>query len=364
MLLDFLKTYLRPQLLVASGELEWKLRCLEDRIMLLQSGLWDEDYYVRTSGWVRRGDETPLEHYVTKGWKLGFNPSARFDGRGYAASMPDLPINPLSHYLRYGRYPLGNVKKPTNEGVEAYRQAKAARKEPAKKVVFTCVTNGYDDLNEIRCFGFTDPGWDYVCFTDDAELVAGKELGIWEIRPLQFTNLDVIRNARRHKILPHLLFPEYEESLYVDGNVNLLTPFIFQEIQRRRKDLLIPAHAVRRCLYEEFEFLKGRGVIDEELGQKQIDFYRQAGFPKNYGLHETNVLYRRHHEPEIIAMMEDWQHAIETFTQRDQMSLSYVFWKHHRKIRPYSLPNFRLENPNVCVFAHAGRSGKCPFVKD
>lgn len=347
------------------ADTHWQLQCLEDKIMILQSGLWDEAYYVQNSGWVRRGAETPLEHYVTKGWKMGFNPSARFDSRGYVEAHPDLPMNPLAHYLRYEKYPLGNIKKPTEEGVKNYQNVKKSRTQPVKKVVFTCITNRYDNLSELRCLGYTHPDWDYVCFTDDSDLISAHEFGIWQIRPLQFTNLDVIRNARRHKIQPHILFPEYEESLYIDGNVNIISPFIFQEIERRKTDLLIPQHATRKCIYEEFDFLLARHVIDVTLGNAQIDRYRKEGFPQNYGLHETNIIYRRHHVPEIISMMEDWLYAIENFTQRDQMSLSYVFWKHNRKIKQYSIPNARLENPNFCVFSHyAHANRKCPFLRE
>ncbi len=340
------------------ADMEAGVRHLEDKMRILQSGLWDEEFYVRESGWCRRGDDTPLDHYLTKGWREGFSPSSKFDGKAYAEQRPELPINPLVHYLRYARYPLGNSKKPTDEGVRAYLDAKSRRTAPVKKVVFTCFTGGYDDLGEIRCFGFTDPDWDYVCFTDDEELLRQGTFGIWEIRPLKFTNLDRIRNARRHKLQPHLLFPEYEESIYVDANVNILSDYLFREIRKRRTDLLIPIHFSRNCIYQEYAAVLGFGIIDPELGAKQIAAYREAGFPENYGLHETNVLYRRHHEPKVKAMMEDWLYWIENFTQRDQLSLSFVLWKHGRTVRSCALRNARVENPDFCVFEHAGRVRK------
>ncbi|MBQ9454096.1 MAG: DUF616 domain-containing protein [Thermoguttaceae bacterium] len=337
------------------ADMEAKIQALEDKVFILRSGLWDEDFYIRQSGWNRRMGGTPLDHYLTVGWKMGINPSEKFDGNEMLRRKPDLKMNPLVYHLRYGKYPLVNVCKPTDEGVQAYLDAKTKRTAPSKKVVYTCITNGYDDLGEIRCFHYTDPAWDYVCFTDDEELIGMKTFGIWEIRPLQFTNLDKIRNARRHKIQPHKLFPEYDESLWLDANVNILTPFLFEEINRRNTSMLIPMHATRNCLYDEFDFVNKAGIIDQELGQKQIEAYRKAGFPKHYGLHETNIVYRRHNEPDVIAVMDEWLYWIENYTQRDQLSLSFALWKNHFSVASCSFPNARNDGVNFCVFHHRGK---------
>ena len=347
---SFLKRIYRLLFGKIYADMESRLQYLEDKVLILQSGLWDEEYYIRQSGWGRRGDDTPLDHYMREGWKLGFNPSERFDSAAYMERRPDLPINPLSHYLRYGRYPLANVYKPSEKTIVDFRKAQSKRQ--AKKVVYTCITNRYDDLSEIACFHYTDFDWDYVCFTDDEELIAQQQFGIWDIRPLVFTDLDVIRNARRHKVLAHKLFPDYEESLYLDANVNIVTPWLFEEIQRRKTDLLIPLHFALNCLYKEYQSVSNFGIIDPVLGEAQINKYRHEGFPVNYGLNETNILYRRHNDPAVVELMDDWANEIVHFTQRDQLSLSYVMWKHHRKIADYSIPNARVDEKNFCVFEH------------
>lgn len=353
--MGLLRKLLNPLVRKLTGMMDARVSVLEDKMLILQSGLWDEEFYIRQSGWGRRMGGTPLDHYLTIGWKQGLNPSEQFDGNDLLRRNPDIRINPLVFYLRYGRYPLRNTCKPTDEGVKAYLEAKAKRTAPVKKVVYTCITNGYDDLGEIRCFHYTDPGWDYVCFTNDEELIVQKTFGIWEIRSLQFTNLDMIRNARRHKILPHKLFPEYDESLWIDGNVNILTPFLFDEIRKRETDLLIPAHPTRKCLYEEYEFVQKAGIIDPELGRRQMEEYKKAGFPKGYGLQETNLVYRRHHEPGIIALMDEWLYWIENYTQRDQLSLSFALWKNHRRVADSTIPNARIDSVNYCVFDHKGK---------
>ena len=76
-----------------------------------------------------------------------------------------------------------------------------------RSVVYTCLTGGYDSLKEHR---YIDNDWDYVCFTDNKELLAQKKCGIWEIRPLAYVGADNTRSSRYHKINPHKLFPDYE----------------------------------------------------------------------------------------------------------------------------------------------------------
>ena len=86
-------------------------------------------------------------------------------------------------------------------------------KSVKKSVVYTCVTNGYDDIAEIAVPSFVNCKWDYVCFTDNPEHIKAGRLGVWKMRPLSYTQLDDTRNNRWHKFHPDLLFPDYAESI-------------------------------------------------------------------------------------------------------------------------------------------------------
>lgn len=54
---------------------------------------------------------------------------------------------------------------------------------------------------------------------------------------------------------------------------------------------------------------------------------KKAGFPEHYGLGENNILYRRHNEPALVRVMEDWWYFLENYSRRDQLSFVYVLWK-------------------------------------
>lgn len=53
------------------------------------------------------------------------------------------------------------------------------------------------------------------------------------------------------------------------------------------------------------------GYDKPEILKKQFDILKEAGFPEHYGLGENNILYRRHNEPVLIRVMEDWWYFLE-----------------------------------------------------
>ncbi|MDM0017556.1 glycosyltransferase family 4 protein [Variovorax saccharolyticus] len=66
------------------------------------SELFDASWYRKTYGDLRGLD--PAEHYVSVGAALGWSPSPEFNGIAYSRVHKDIgTMNPLLHYLRYGR---------------------------------------------------------------------------------------------------------------------------------------------------------------------------------------------------------------------------------------------------------------------
>lgn len=76
------------------------------RELLLTSGLFDVDYYLRLNPDVRDSGVDPVIHYMEFGGAEGRNPSPEFDSNWYLNHYPDVKtagVNPLLHYLRFGR---------------------------------------------------------------------------------------------------------------------------------------------------------------------------------------------------------------------------------------------------------------------
>lgn len=217
-------------------------------------------------------------------------------------------------------------------------------------VVYTCITGAYDGLIVHK---FVNPAYDYVCFTDNEKLLSEQKRGPWQIKPLAYSLLDNIKNARWHKTHPHVLFPDYEKSIWVDGNGNFLTRRIFAMIEKSHEKLLVPLHFSRDCIYDECDEVRGSKETAECCDNVKQLLLREK-MPYHYGLHETNIIYRQHHDAKIRKLMEDWWNCIEKYSKRDQLSFSYVLWKNGFSVKAVSIPNARIDKKNFDFVNHSG----------
>lgn len=203
-----------------------------------------------------------------------------------------------------------------------------------KIVIYTAIFGGKDKLTELK---FIPKGCDFVCFTD-----SDLESRAWQIKKMKPVHEDPVRSAKVYKILPHKFFLEYEYSVWVDGNffirgdVKELINKYLKECNFAAFDHKQNKHDPRDCIYEEAEALiemAGREKYkdDPELIKRQVEKYRQEGYPENNGLTTNMILVRRHNEPDIIKVMEDWWKEIKENSRRDQLSFNYVAWKNKLK---------------------------------
>lgn len=218
------------------------------------------------------------------------------------------------------------------------------------KVVYTCISGIYDILPPIQKYVDTD--WKYICFTDNKTLLRFKKLGIWNIKPLYFNKLDNTRNARWHKTHPHILFPEYGESLWIDANINILTPYIFDKIKKENKNILVPKHYCRTSIYQEFEAVKYSNKEDDKVISDTFDYIKSHNMPDNYGMNETNIIYRKHNNNKIKKLTENWWYMIENYSKRDQLSFSYVLFKNNITVNEISIDNARIDCFNFKIYSH------------
>jgi len=211
------------------------------------------------------------------------------------------------------------------------------------KVIYTCITGGYDKL---LSHTFISSDWDYICFSDNID-IRNEKNAEWIIRPLCFDKLDNVRNQRWHKIHPHLLLPEYEVCLWVDGNVDILNNKIFSDIEKAMENKCLIScalHPERTCIYDEFEACRERNKDDSEIMNKQEYLIKKDGFPRKMGLFETCVTFRKHSHPLVIKIMHEWWFWVEQYSRRDQLSLTYVLWKNKYKIDPLSSVSYRYSS--------------------
>lgn len=217
-----------------------------------------------------------------------------------------------------------------------------------KKVIYTCITGDYDDLIKHK---YVNSDYDYVCFTDNKTLLKSK-IKPWKILPLKYKESDKIRNARWHKTHPHILFPKYSESVWVDGTINIPSKSLFKRFAETKQDILIPIHFVRTCIYEECATCIECKKDSKNNIDKVIRFLDKNKMPKNYGLLETNIIFRRHNNKIIKKIDEEWWNMIKKYSYRDQLSMTYVLWKNGIIIDDIAIPNNRFTKREYSVAEH------------
>lgn len=320
---------------------------------MLRLKLFDEEFYRKQYPALSIYNMDPLEHYIEYGWKIGLNPSPIFDGNWYLSLHKNATICPLLHYLKFGRYHCyyAFYKNPYECSKKMLKEhKKSLKRHKAKKVVYTCLVGDYDEL---IVHAYLAPGWDYVCFTDNPKLIKKKKVGAWQIRAIDTDlDLDNTKKNRYYKILPHRVLPEYEESIYVDSNINILTPYIFDYIAHRNDTLLVPKHFGGKCLYQHFDWAYRTYPEDKEKIDALLKKIRSDNFPEKYGFTENNLLYRKHKDEKIVSVMNDWWELIRDYVKRDQLSFCYVLWKYKIVPDDVSIDNLRSDNTNFAFVQH------------
>ena len=205
-----------------------------------------------------------------------------------------------------------------------------------KVVVYTAVTGDYD---EPIIPSYVNEDFDYICFTDNPRLKSD----FWTIRLMQEENTDNIRMVRKYKILPHKYLSEYDYSIWIDTNFEI-TADLKDYIHRYSNDnkLLAIRHEFRDCLYEEADACINSNKDSQDTITKQMDKYKLEGYPEHYGLIASGILFRNHHDEEVINVMQDWYSQLEQYSYRDQLSFNYACYKnnfHYDEARIFYLKN-------------------------
>lgn len=198
-----------------------------------------------------------------------------------------------------------------------------------KIAVYTASFGEY--LKEIAPAPDNDDEIDYICFTDDLNLVALN----WQLKLVHDNFENPIQANRYYKILPHKVLPNHDWSLYIDANIQLLTSplSMILKYESQRESIFIPKHYLRSCIYDEAIAIISlkKGNFKEVV--RQIRDYKRVGFPKAFGLNENGIILRNHSSSEVIDLMEAWYaEFIKYDSQRDQLSLPFVIWKNGKMI--------------------------------
>lgn len=186
--------------------------------------------------------------------------------------------------------------------------------------VYTCIIGAYDALNQpAEVAG----GFDFICFVGQGEARSGRE-GAWEIRELPLTLGQPQLDSRWAKMHPHELLPEYDCSIWVDGNIAFMDGTIFKAARIKEAAGVKysgVSHPSRDCTYAEAKKCRDMRYISYlKLAQVWLSL-AFARLPLHAGLNEANLMFRRHNDPDMVRFDLMWWDKVLHFCRRDQLSL-------------------------------------------
>lgn len=204
-----------------------------------------------------------------------------------------------------------------------------------KLVVYSAIFGGYDspkDHAKIR-------GADYILFSDQH-----FSHPTWKVRTVPTLSIGPQKTNRFYKINPHQFFPEYEYSLYIDGNW-IMTGDLFNVMHEHMGKEVIcnPCHSNKSKAdsYDEGAHCIKLGKAPEAEIKAQLAYYEQAGLPRNFGLWGCQFMLRRHNDSECVKLMTLWWNEVRNSTARDQ--ISYPFAHYLMGSYPACTPGNRLK---------------------
>ena len=191
-------------------------------------------------------------------------------------------------------------------------------------VIYSAMVGAYDDILQPKV---VDERFDYILFSND---IKDERVGVWQVRPIAYHNEDRTRICRYVKTHPEELLKEYEVSVWMDASIQIQTKYLYDrvvELDKRGELVSSMWHPARQCIYAEaFAVLRMR-VEYEDVIVRTCQYLRKEGYPRNNGLCETGITYRKHQNVQVAKVDALWWKCIENYSRRDQLSFNYALWK-------------------------------------
>ena len=200
--------------------------------------------------------------------------------------------------------------------------------------IYTVIFGKYDQIIEPNLIS---DNCDFFIITDN-DLNIDTKFKIIKVN-LEKYDLDQKNNIEKNrffKMHPHLLFEKYKYSLYIDGNISIIsdpTEFIHNI---NSYGLAMHSHFRSKCVYDEIKVCKDSNKDLRMNLEKHERYLVNVRMPKNYGMLEAPIILREHNNPQCIKIMREWWAEFQKYSKRDQISLPHVLWQNNIRIEEIS----------------------------
>lgn len=189
--------------------------------------------------------------------------------------------------------------------------------------IYTVVTGHFDDVKQPLV---KDSRFDYILFTD---VPIASDTGVWQVRPILYQHENARQRSRYPKIHPELVLSDYSASLYIDGNIQITSQWVYDrcvELFEQGIEWASIKHQWRNNVFEEMDWMiKAKWVHDYDV-LSWCRFLHKEGYAYQNFMFENNIIFRRHTE-NVKKVNDIWWWSVENYVKRDQFSLMYALWK-------------------------------------
>ncbi len=205
-----------------------------------------------------------------------------------------------------------------------------------KVIVYSAIYGAYDEIRTLllreKPTLFTDK---YIDNKNWNIIVKKKKLGSPRM------------NAKYFKCNPHKEL-DCDVSIYIDGSATIHSAYFvkFCLEQLGNADIMAFRHHERDCIYDEADYCKDLEKYKNVDILKQVEKYRQDGYPTHAGLWACGLLVRRHNK-KTKKFNELWWKHIRQYTYQDQLSFPVCIKESGVKLKTLELD---LNNNKLITF--------------
>jgi|10_taG_2_1085330.scaffolds.fasta_scaffold48842_2 hypothetical protein len=224
--------------------------------------------------------------------------------------------------------------------------------------IITCLYGDYDTLFPLpKGHGFDEA----VCVTDNLSLEAQG----WKMKYFPPVHSSLSISSKFPRCFPEL-FLHTDSSVWIDASFRVRdlgediwygTQLTFKEwalhYLERGDIVLLPHPEYRTCAFQEAEFgkrLMWKDKYKDEPLDEQVESYKAAGMPPEWGLWGVGYM-ARHHSPKTHAIGLGWWKEILKWGAMCQVSLPYVLWKNNHEVVEWEVFNegkvFRMADDGI-----------------
>jgi len=189
-----------------------------------------------------------------------------------------------------------------------------------KIAIYTCICGNYDKLIDQSLL---NENFDYFCFSNRTQ-----ESKTWKI-----INTDNYISIPDNSILnrffkwnPHILFKNYDFSVYIDGNLEIISDSFYKrvlELANSNCKISISKHPLRNNIYQEAKKCIEYGKDDSNKIKNYIEYINKT-YTNDRLLYQNGLIFRKHNDDIIIKLDKLVYSYIIQYTRRDQLILPYI----------------------------------------